>query len=467
MTWQPIPVVGGAFTDDARPFACQDTVNWLPVRAERPGARADWMLRGRPGLVHVVTPQAAPVRGAHDAEGKFFSVVGNKVYRINLDATATEVGTLPGVARVSIAHNQITGGNEVVFANGDAGYLYNTATNTFGKITDSGFPGARVVGFVDGYIVFVEPQGRFWGWSDLAAGGSYNTLDRSEAESQPDKIVTLIVSHREVLVLGQRTGEFFRNTGATTGTFQRIDGTEMEVGCAAPFAVGRLDNSAFWLGHDGIVYRLNGYQPVRISTDPIEQVIAKLDFAKAFATVWEDRSHKVFLLTFQDGQTFGYDVSSGEWTRWESYGLARWRLNTLTRWNGDWYGGDYSNGKIYRLDWEVMSEDGAPLVSRRRTAVAHAEGNRIVVAAAKLVFDVGRSGVGNADHFCSVRYSDDGGHNFSDARVLSIGAAGAYRQQVEMRRLGQTMQRVWDIEVASPAKRDLIAASWMPEVCQA
>ena len=466
MSWQPVPVVGGSYADDTLPFSCQDTVNWLPVRAERADARAPWILRSVPGLTQFALPQAAPVRGSHDAEGKFFNVVGNKLYRVNLNGTSTEIGTLPGVGRVSIAHNQITGGNEVVFANGDAAYLYNAATNTYGKITDAGFPGARVVGFVDGYIVFVEPGGRFWGWSDLAAGGSYNTLDRSEAESQPDKIVTLVVSHREVLVLGERTGEFFRNTGAATGTFQRIDGTEMEVGCASAYAVGRLDNSTFWLGNDGIVYRLNGYQPVRVSTGPIEQAIKKLDFAKAFATVWEDSTHKVFYLTFQDGQTFGFDVSSGEWTRRQSYGLERWRLNTLTKWNGAWYGGDYSNGKIYRLDWENMTEDGQPLVSRRRTGIAHADGNPITVDALRLEMDVGRSGVANDDHYVSLRYSDDGGHNWTSARRRSIGGAGKFRRRIIFRRLGQAETRVWEIEVSSPAQRDLIGGEWMAGVGQ-
>lgn len=460
MDWQPVPLVGGAYNDDNRPWTAQDTVNWLPLRAERPGARADMILRTPPGLVQVAD-LGAPIRGAHNAEGRFFLVAGNTLKRLNPDFTATDIGTIGGVGRCSLAHNQIAGGNQLVVANGQSGYVHNTADGTFGIITDPGFPGARTVDYVDSYITFVEPFGRFWGHSDLADATAYNTLDRYEAESAPDRVVTHIVSHREVVVLGERSGEIFRNTGANTGTFARSDGTEMERGCAAPFAIARLDNTVYFLGNDGIVYRLNGYVPERISTSALEQAFAQRNIAQAFAMTWEDRGHKVFYLTFPDGETFGFDVASGEWHRRASFGLKRWRLNTLTYWNNAWYGGDYASGKVYRLDWGVANEGGAPMVSTRRSGVAHADGNQASVEGLKLVFDVGRSGVANTDHVCSVRYSDDGGHNFVDAYVRSIGGAGDYRRTVEIRRLGRTEQRIWEVEVSSPAQRDLIAASAM------
>ena len=45
-TWQAAPVVGGAYADNARPWSFQDTVNWIPVRIERPNGRSDWKLKG-------------------------------------------------------------------------------------------------------------------------------------------------------------------------------------------------------------------------------------------------------------------------------------------------------------------------------------------------------------------------------------------------------------------------------------
>jgi hypothetical protein len=398
MRWAPVPIVGGAYRDDTKPFSVQDTVNWIPEVAERPNGRSEGLLRDAPGFESFVdledetedgpTP-TGPVRGLHNAEGALFAVAGNGLYHVNTDASATFLGEIPGAGRVSMAHNQITGGNVLVIANGFSAYTYNTATGTFGKITDDGFPGARVVDFVDGYIAFTEPAGRFWGHSELVQAGEYNTLDRYEAESAPDKIVGLIVSHREVIVGGERTTEIFRNTGAATGTFQRADGTEMERGWASPWAVARLDNTIYFLGNDGIVYRLEGYQPIRVSTTPIEQELSRRNLALAFAFTFESRGHKIFYLTCPDGYTFGYDVAAGEWHRRQSYGLKRWRLNHLVYWNGEWIGSDYRIGRLYRVDWGLGTEDGSPIERRRVSGVLHDHQNMLTVHGVELVFNTG------------------------------------------------------------------------------
>lgn len=339
--WTPAPIVGGAYSDDTKPYSAQDTVNYIPVMTEANGTRSVSMLRGAPGMKAYQNIGPGPIRDAHDAEGRFFVVSGRTLYQVTAAGVGIALGTIPGVGRVSITHNQIAGGNEVVIANGQSGYVFNTVTSAFTQITDPGFPGAKAVAFLDGYIMFVEPAGRYWGHSDLAAATEYNTLDRAEAESQPDRIVGGIVNNGEWIVLGERTIEFYGNTGGATGTFQR-SGTPISTGCAGTFAVAQVDNTVILLGHDGIVYRLNGYSLVRISTHPIEQAISRFNIAQCFATVYEDRGHKIVYFTFPDGLTFGYDVASGEWHRRQSKGLNRWRLNTLTRWNGMWIGGDYS-----------------------------------------------------------------------------------------------------------------------------
>lgn len=394
MRWQEVPVVGGAYSDDSKPWSAQDTVNWIPEVAERPGGRSPVMLRSAPGLLSFSLPEAAPVRGLHNVEGRLLAVVGRTLYRIGTNGVPVSIGTIPGVGRVSIAHNQVTGGNEAVIVNGQNGYIYRTADDTLTQITDEGFPGAKVVDFVDGYIVGVEPFGRYWFHSDLAAAAEYNTLDRSEAEAQPDRIVTLIVTHRDVLVFGERSAEFFYNTGEATGTFQRRDGTEMEVGCAATHSVARVDNSVCWLGHDGCFYRLNGYQPVRISTHAIEQAISRSTWKDCFAVVYEDRGHKIVYWTFPDGQTWGYDVATQEWHRRQSKGMDRWRVNALVRWNRQWIAGDYRNGTVYQLSWDAAHEAGDEIERRRVSGVLHDQQNRVVVNAVELVMDV-KPGLGN------------------------------------------------------------------------
>lgn len=390
MTWAPFPIAGGCYKDDTLPWSAQDTVNWIPVVAEVQGTRTPVMLRGAPGYGAVYAPAGAaglPVRGAYDADGFCVVVIGQTLYRFDGTGTLTSLGNMPGVGRLSITHNQITGGSQIVIANGTAGYVYNTADGTFAQITDDGFPGAKSVDYIDSYIVGVEPGGRFWFNSALADATSYNTLDRYEAEAAPDKIVGLIVSHSEVIVFGERTMEFFYDSGANTTTFQRRNGTQTEVGAASQFAIVKLDNTVYWLGNDGLIYRLDGYTPVRISRQPIEQQIARSDLSKCFAMVYEDRGHKIVYFTFPDGLTWGYDVATQEWHRRKSYRLKRWRANCLFRHREAWYVGDYTNGSIGKLDWRINTENGAPLVAERTAPVMASNMNLFRLNAVRLSVD--------------------------------------------------------------------------------
>jgi len=397
--WEPWQVIDGAYKDDARPWACQDTVNWLPAPAEQPGARSAVMLRTPPGLVEFCDLGTnAPLRGTHDVEGLLLAVSGSTLFRVSGAGVPTAIGTIPGVGRVSMDHTPRGAGFHVGIANGQSGYIYDTAAGSLTQITDEGFPGAILFQFIDGYLAFLEPFGKFWGHSELNDGLNYNTLDRYTAESAPDNLRALIVSHREVFVPGSRTGEFFRNnagTGAGSTTFSRADGYEMEVGAASAYAVCRLDNTVYWLGDDGIVYRLEGHQPVRVSNGPIEQAVARSNLDNAFAFAWSDKGHNVFYLTLPDGQTWGYDAWTQRWHRRQSYGLNRWRLATLTKWDRQWIGGDYSNGKLYTLSWadDAVHENGEPLVSERTFPVAHDFGNDLLINGIRLLFDSGRRGI--------------------------------------------------------------------------
>lgn len=393
MRLSPVNIIGGWYADTALSWAAMRTVNYLPEAAEVEGTRTLKKLATPPGLRAIVDLGTdAPVRGLEDVEGTLFAVSGDSLFEIDTGFTATNRGNIPGVSRVSMAHNKqggATAANELAIANGLSGYVYNTATQALVQITDSGFEGASTFDYVDGYISFTDPQGRFWGHSDLNQATSYSTLDRNDAESAPDKILSHIVSHREVIVWGPRTGEFFRNTGAATGTFQRVDGTEMEVGICSTFARARVDNTVVWVGHDLTVYRLNGHSPQRISTRPIEQLLSRVDPSTIFCTTWEDRGHKVCYITSPGNFTIGYDFASGLWHARESYGLEQWRVNALVRWNGLWIAGDYANGLLYALDWNTYTENGRPMVGDVATGYTTADQNAVLAPYVEFIFDTG------------------------------------------------------------------------------
>lgn len=453
---EPLQIVDGAYLDETRPYDSQDCVNYIPEFAENASARSPAILRGAPGLKLFATVGTGPIRGMRNVEGTLFVVSGTKLYRVSASGAATSLGTIPGVARVSMAHNQVAGGNQLLVVNGASGYVFDTSNNTFKQVTDPEYPGARVADYINGYLAQLSPNRKQWFHSDLNTALDYDGLDFYEAEALPDDIVSLMRVYSEMWVFGKQTIQPFVNTGAATGTFAPAAGTVIEEGCAGTFTPALMDNSAFWLGADGIVYRANGYTPQRISTFALEQAIAGLNWADAFSMVYEDHGHKIYYLTFPDGQTWGYDAATQRWHRRESYGLNRWRVNALVSWRRQWIAGDFANGRLYTVEWGHYLEHDRPLIASRKTAYLHDEQNQLSMAALELLMNTGAAPLGESDHFVSLRYSDDGGRNWSNWKTKSLGAVGEYGKRVRFRRLGEFRNRVFEIQVSSPAQRDLL-----------
>lgn len=391
MRAQPVDLIGGYYKDDSLPWSAQDTVNWLPVMAEVAGTRTVKKFSTPPGLKPWQQIGTGPIRGMHDCEGLRLIVSGRYLYRITTTGTGIPIGVIPGVGRVQMTHNQFKTGFQVLIENGQGGggYVYTTSTDTFAKITDEGYPGSISSDYLDSYILGVEPQGRFWFHSNLADATDYNTLDRYEAEAAPDRIVGLAVSASEVVVFGQRTTEFYFNSGAATGTFQNRK-SSITRGCASRHTIQKLDNTLFWLGDDGVVYRLEGYLARPVSTRPLEKAISGYNWPEAIAYVWEDRGHKVYYLTFPDGQTFGYDVITGLWHRRQSFGMNRWRLSHIINWGRDWFGGDFQNGRLWQLDWDYFLEGDQPIVSERVSPALSDDQSQLIVPNAELILDTGQ-----------------------------------------------------------------------------
>lgn len=398
----PLNIIGGFYKDPNKHWSAQDTLNWYPVRSERPGTRTEWEFRDAPGVKPLCKlgindgtfVEAGPGRGLRNVEGKLFAVAGTQLFQITNDLVSVPYGTIPGVGRVSMAHNQYANGNELLTVNGSAGYVLNTATQAFQKITDTGYPGAFIADYVDGYLAQVAPLGNYWFHSDLADALAYSMLDQYEAEGDPDRIVTLHVSHREVLLFGADTIEPYVNAprGSGIAPFQRASNTVIQCGCSAKFSPKTIAGVVAFLDDKRVVQVLSGYSLNRISTVGIEQALGECsreEIAAAYAYTFEDRGHKIYYLTVPGRFTFGYDFLAQEWHRRASFGLADVAFIDVAFWNGMWVALDRRYGRLYQLDWDYKLDVCDPLVRERVTGVLSNNQNRVTVNELELLFNVG------------------------------------------------------------------------------
>lgn len=447
-------LIGPAYADATLPVSAQDTINWIPEPVEAEG-RSGMLFRTPQGLTSVATLAQQKCRGVWVMASVLYVVYGTSLYEIASDGTATDLGTVAGSGIVSMADN----GEQLVIVNGTQGYVYNNSTEVFAQITDPDFPGANTVAFIDYYFVFDGANGQFF-LSELSDGTSFDALDFATAETSPDPTVGVFVDHQELWVGGSDTIEIWWNRGGADFPFERSG--VIQIGLGARHSIKAIDNTVYWLASNGMVYAAVGHNPQRISTFAIEQEIQKHTIADFFAWTYFDKGHWYYVLQCpNDGKTFVYDAASQMWHRRQSYGLTRWRAQFHAYCYDRHFVGDYTNGTVWELEDEVYTEGSDPLISERYTQYLHSEMNPIFHHELELVFDTGHgTSTGNdSDPMVEVRWSDDGGRNYSNFRQRSIGRIGEYGKRVRVHGLGSFRSRLFHLRVSHGVKRDLLDAN--------
>ena len=356
------PILGGAYTARSVNAADNRMVNLFPEIVPE-GGKEPAFLQRCPGLRLEATVGDGPIRGLWKFGDFLYVASGGKLYRVDGNFAATELGLINGSGPVSMSDNGV---QLFVACNPDA-FIYNASTGVFAQITDPDFPGAVSVGYLDGYFVFNEPNSQRVWVTSLLDGTSVDPLDFASAEGNPDDIVSLVVDHREVWLLGNNTIEVWYNAGLADFPLARIEGAFMETGCLAPYSVAKLDNSVFWLGSDargnGIVYRNKGYNAQRISTHAIEWQIQQYNVLNdAIGYSYQQDGHAFYVLTFPTAQaTWVYDVATGLWHErayWDGVQFQRHRSNCQANFAGKVVVGDWENSYLYSFD-QVIFYDGA------------------------------------------------------------------------------------------------------------
>lgn len=448
-------------------------INLFPETTGAEGKEAGFLNRA-PGLRLLATIGKGPIRAlwSHQTNGEDAYVVsGNELFKIDLSYNATKLGDIAGTGPVSIADN----GTQLFFATNPKGYIYDEVANIFAEITDPDFPGAATVGFVDGYFVFNQPDTQKLWVTSLYDGTMVDPLDFASAEGAPDSITAINVDHREIWVFGTNSIEVWYDAGTSPFPLQRIQGAFNELGCLAPFSVAKLDNALFWLGNDargyGMVYRANGYNGVRVSTHAIEYAIQSYgDVSDAIAYTYQQEGHSFYVLTFPTAnKTWVYDVSTGAWHERASFDngiLTRHRSNCQMNYQSQTVVGDYLNGNIYALDLNTYDDNGAiQKWIRSWRALPSGENNLKRTAQHSLQLDC-ESGTGTntgqgSDPQVMLRWSDDGGHTWSNEHWVSMGKIGQYFRRAIWRRLGMTTKlrdRVYEVSGTDPVKVVIMGA---------
>lgn len=457
-----VPIFGIGYKAKSANVTAQTRVNmYLEILPDKDKTQA--VAYGTPGLTLLADLGDTPFRCLQSLGDYVYGVHRGTFYQITNAGVATSKGTLlTTTGRCGIDNN----GSQIIVVDGTYGYTYTIATDTFAQIADADFPGADTVTFNDGYFIVNEPDsGRFF-LSALYDGTSWDALDFATAESNPDNLVSVVADHGELILLGDISTEFWSNTGNVDFPYTRMSGAAVEWGLAARWSIAKFDNSLIWLAKNRMgevqVTRLAGYQPQRVSTFDIENIInsySSVSDATGFSYL--HNGHPFYQINFPTaGESWLYDGASNVWSKMVSSGMTRHRAEIATYFLNRTIVSDNSNGRLYNIDGNEYTENGEEIVSEITTKHV-AEGlERIFIHALQVDIEpgVGLATGQGADPQIMLQVSRDGGHTWGAEMWRGMGKIGKYKTRALWTRLGMSRDFVFRFRISDPVKRAILGA---------
>lgn len=464
--------IGGR--DEAREIAVNAarTVNLIPT-VEKPGAKTPLTLYSTPGLVLAATAGVGPHRSPMvEFAGSLYTVSRSELVALDANLAATSVGALvTSSGRVSM----VAGRDYLLLVDGVTGYTWDGTT--FAVIADADFPdGATHCAYLDGYFIVNTGTGDAWNISANEDPTAWDALEFDTAASDPDDVLAVISTRRDLYAVGSKSTEVYYNSGNADFPFAKYPNGTLEWGVEAPFSVARIESVLCMLARSReggkVVVLFAGFDARVISDDGLHWTINQMavtDDATGFG--YRQAGQTFYVLTFPSAaRTFVYHVETGLWHERETWGIGRWRASGHGYFRGQHYVSDYLTGGVYRLDFATYTDAGDPIERKRVTQFLHSGSRRRVgVPRIEVEFAAGvglLSGQGS-DPQAMLRYSVDGGKTWSSEMWRPIGKRGEYERRSVWHKLGVGRQFLFEVVVTDPVPVTIIAGHADVDVLEA
>jgi hypothetical protein len=398
-------------------------------------------------------------------------VIGQTI--VGPGVTAGTVVTASGLTNSALTGTGGTGTYTVSISQSVGPEAMTQGVFTVVPTTDGAFQGGNTADVVDNFMIYNNPNSNQWGATSVLSPISPQ-LSFTSTLAAPGQVVGLIADHRYVYILQERSGETWINAGLFPFPFQIVPGASWQHGCAARASIARVGEGFCFLSADGrgqgVVIQMNGYTPTRVSTHAVENAIAGYartsTIADAIAYTYQQSGHEFYVLTFPTADaTWVFDITTQLWHRegWRDTlnVLHRHRGNCVEFFNGEVIVGDWQNGIIYAVDPTNNTDNGVVFPCFRRARHITVDLKRQFFQDLQIQFQPGvglQSGQGSNPQ-AMLRWSDDGGFEWSDPRWAYIGMVGKYKNRCRWPRLSWARDRIFEVTVTDPVYRVIVSAN--------
>lgn len=465
---EKLQLAGPHYSGRSANVHAQTCINWYPefTKLEE---KTKVALMPTPGTKIVQSVGIGPHRGSIVHKDACYIVSGNELIKQTTAGVFSSLGTIStSTGRVSMASNGAFG-DQLVIVDGTDGYIWDSSALTLTTIADAQFPASpsKVV-YLDSYFIVTSADSGQFNISSSNDGTAWDALDFANAERQPDNTLDMETVGRDLYFIGEYTTEVWTNTGGRF-PFEPYSNGVIEFGTSAANSIAKTDEGIIFVTRNargqGKVVGVNGTNSIVLSNPTLEYQISTYgDISNAYAFTYEQAGHSFYQITFPTVEkTWVFDLSLRDpdvgWHQ-RSTNDARHVAATHVFFANKNYVGAYNSSDWLELDLDTYTDNGVTI--KRERAGIHIQMNRQRIRYDKIEFEF-EAGTGlitgqGSDPKIIIDWSDDGGHTWSNARYVSIGAIGQYAFRALTHLMGSARDRIFRVRASDPVKYVLIDA---------
>lgn len=460
-----IPFLGTQVEAAEPRINAQRIVNYIPV-LEGTAALSPVALYTRPALRFFADSGYGPCR-SHGVQflGELFFVSGQKLLSLHTGGTITIRGQLNTfTGRVSIAD---AGRDYILLADGTNHYYYGgIESKTFGVVTDPDLKASSQVVQIRGVFVSLDKDSDIIrATTNIDNPTEWSALAWATAERKPDKGKALAIFNDTLWVIGENTSEGFYLKGSKSFPFSPILTMPINWGTRSPWSIAQSETAVYWLASSfrggAVVASVSASGSKVVSNPDIEAKFSKYELEDAIGYCYREAGSTFYNLTFPTSdKTWTFNEQTGVWVERKTYGIGRWGVSGYGFLEGDHIVGDFSDGKFYIFDNDLYEDDDGRIERIVRSQPIQFERRLLHHNKVEIVC---RTGIGNSnppadDPELLLRWSDDGGQNWSAWLREKVGKIGAHETRVEFYGLGSATERTYELMYDAPTNFTLISA---------
>lgn len=373
-----------------------------------------------------------------------------EVYQVSQTGNATYLTTLAGTDYPSFGRNTRSPVADIAVVTDNGAFVIDTTAATVAAYPDSDVNGPGTPQCCCGYMGYI-----FFGYQDGTLqvtkynSTSISSLDQAAAITNYDGIKALFGYDGQIYACGSQSIEIWGEPINATGFPLTRVGFNITPGILGKHSVAGWEQewgqAPIYVGSDGTVRMLQGYQAVKISNTDLEQELRGLNFSdrdNVNCIVYNTGGHAFWQVNLPES-SWVYHVNEGTWHERKSQGLSKSKLVNSVFFADEWLVGDTESNSVYAVDILEEDEAGEELPSIVESGPLKEFPYRQRIVRADFDFTVGvgvttASNVWEQDPQVQIEVSYDGGHTWPHSWNRKLGKEGKYYNRVFVNSVGLT-----------------------------